>query len=211
VYRNEHTQENAVKTGPNKRLAVLRESIGKTVRMFVEQGITVTQRGTQPFVMWNPHTCKAQRINMPMIPENAELELLEALQGFLDHECAHVFFTPPEKQMAVANAGKRAMLPMMNMIEDIRIEKLLPRKFPGTAANLSRMRSGAFGTILKNICQKALAMPQPQQAMSMMVPAFRSAGDAAADGRGWFLAKRSAPDRQAAQPRASPSDDGDLR
>ncbi|MFK3741017.1 cobaltochelatase CobT-related protein [Massilia sp. TN1-12] len=64
------------------------------------------------------------------------MELLDAIQGFLDHEVAHILFTefPLMGQAQKFGAGG-----MLNLIEDSRIERAMAERFQGSAENMARM------------------------------------------------------------------------
>jgi hypothetical protein len=121
----------------------LRDSLGKTVRLLTKQGIDVQFRGHQPFVQTRGN--KVQRLVLPELNDSAPPELIEALQGFLDHEVGHIFFTPFANAEKFA-AGNRTRHSLCNIIEDIRLEKLLPRELPGTKENLERMYDSVMPT-----------------------------------------------------------------
>lgn len=114
----------------------LRDSLAKTVRLLTKQGVDVQFRGHMPFVQTRGD--KVMRLVLPEINDNAPDELIEALQGYLDHEVGHIFYTPFAKAEKFAR-GNRVRHSLANIIEDIRLEKLLPRELPGTKENLERM------------------------------------------------------------------------
>lgn len=130
----------------------LRDSLGKTVRLLTKQGIDVQFRGHQPFVQTRGN--KAIRLVLPELNDNAPDELIEALQGFLDHEVGHIFFTPFARGEKFA-AGNRVRHSLCNIVEDIRLEKLLPRELPGTKENLERMYDSVMDTFFGPVAMKA--------------------------------------------------------
>jgi hypothetical protein len=134
------------------RATSLRDSLAKTVKLLTKQGIDVQFRGHQPFVQTKGN--KAVRLVLPEINDNAPPELLEALQGFLDHEVGHIFYTPFARGEKFA-AGNRTRHSLCNIIEDIRLEKLLPRDLPGTKDNLERMYESVMPTFFGPTALKA--------------------------------------------------------
>lgn len=130
----------------------LRDSLGKTVRLLTKQGIEVQFRGHQPFVQTRGN--KVTRLVLPEINDSAPPELIEALQGFLDHEVGHIFFTPFANAEKFA-AGNRVRHSLCNIVEDIRLEKLLPRDLPGTKENLERMYDSVMPTFFGPTALKA--------------------------------------------------------
>jgi cobalamin biosynthesis protein CobT len=116
-----------------ERIHVMREAIVKITQILAGKKISVTQVGTQAYVQSDS---KGQpiRVNLPYIPDNATQELLDALQGYLDHEVAHIMFTdfndmPKAQSMGIGG--------MYNVMEDTRIERLMAERFEGSAENLS--------------------------------------------------------------------------
>jgi cobalamin biosynthesis protein CobT len=70
------------------------------------------------------------------LSESMTDEDLALVDGYLDHECSHVRFTNFDVFKNVKNNNQHEMT---NLIEDIRIEKLIGLKYPGAAINLNRM------------------------------------------------------------------------
>ncbi|MCL2874684.1 MAG: hypothetical protein FWF12_00015 [Betaproteobacteria bacterium] len=117
----------------NERVLVLRDAVVKITQMLSGQGIQVTQRGISAYVK-SDREGRPIQVNLPYLPDNATEELCMAIQGFLDHEVAHILFT----DFALMNtAGNQSLHQMVNALEDPRIEKCMARKFAGSAHNLS--------------------------------------------------------------------------
>lgn len=126
-------------------ILVLREVVKKLIPMLTERKLRVTQDGTQAYVRCNAKTNQPELINIPAINEGASLDFIRAIQGFLDHEVAHVLFTDfslygcdPRKP------GSKTINPrfvnMHNIVEDTMIERLIVGKFPGSVKNLNSVR-----------------------------------------------------------------------
>lgn len=130
----------------------LRDSLGKTVRLLTKQGVDVQFRGVQPFV--GSRGNKVTRLVLPEINDNAPPELIEAIQGFLDHEVGHIFYTPFARSEKFSK-GNRVRKSLTNIVEDIRLEKLLPRDLPGTKENLERMYESVMDTFFGKVALKA--------------------------------------------------------
>jgi cobaltochelatase CobT len=60
--------------------------------------VKVTQQGTSAFVQFDTKTNAPMRVNLPYLPDDATDELLNAVQGFLDHEVAHILFTDNQRR-----------------------------------------------------------------------------------------------------------------
>jgi cobalamin biosynthesis protein CobT len=116
-----------------ERIYVMREAIVKITQILAGKHINVTQVGTQAYVQ-SDSKGRPIRVNLPYIPDNATIELLDALQGYLDHEVAHIMFTdfndmPKAQSMGIGG--------MYNVMEDTRIERLMAERFEGSAENLA--------------------------------------------------------------------------
>lgn len=118
----------------NDRIYALRESVVIITQMLAGKSIKVTQRGMQACVTPDEHG-RPVSVNLPYIPDNATDELCEAIQGFLDHEVAHIMFTDFKAFNNIAhNPGLHNLA---NIIEDARIEKLMGKAYQGCANNLA--------------------------------------------------------------------------
>lgn len=149
------------------RIEIFRESTKKVVAMLSEKKVAVTQRGATAYVRYDERTGLPVQVNIPFIPDTASDELLTAIQGFIDHEVAHIFFTDPSC-MGLAKGKK--VKSFLNMIEDSRIEKLMAEKFAGSGLNLRNV--GEF--FLKNITDKHLAEFPDKPFNALIVPAIRA-------------------------------------
>lgn len=77
-----------------------------------------------------------QKIVLPNFQEVSE-ELEKDLNGYLDHEVSHVKFTQFPEALKVISAYHKDML---NGAEDIRIERLMMKEYPGTENHLVPLR-----------------------------------------------------------------------
>lgn len=139
----------------------LRDSLAKTVRLLTRQGIEVQFRGHQPFVKSRGN--KATVLVLPELNDNASPDLIEAIQGYLDHEVGHIFYTPFARA-AKGAAKSRIKAQLLNIVEDIRLEKLLPRDLPGTKENLERMYEKFIPTMCDKPVKEAIATGNPSTA-----------------------------------------------
>lgn len=119
----------------NDRVVILRESVVKITQMLSGKGIKVTQQGVNAYVKAD-HNGTPVLVNLPYLPDNAGEDLCLAIQGFLDHEVAHILFTE-FNLMGQANKLGRQIGFMLNALEDPRIEKEMAKRFQGSAYNLS--------------------------------------------------------------------------
>lgn len=144
----------------------LRETLAKTVRLLIKDGIEVRFRGHQPYVASKGD--KAVMLVLPELNDNASPELLSAIQGYLDHEVGHILYTPFEQQMKFAGKCLKRKT-MLNIVEDIRLEKLLPRDLPGTKDNLERMYETAIPVLWAPPCAKGVASPDASTRFSAVI------------------------------------------
>lgn len=127
---------------------VLREVVKKLIPMLVQRNIKVTQMGTEAYVKADTHTKQPVSINIPAITDDAEADFILAIQGFLDHEVAHVLFTdfslygcdPRKSSKKSTKKSKERFINMHNIIEDTMIERLIVKEFPGSVKNLHSVR-----------------------------------------------------------------------
>jgi len=117
----------------NERVLALRDAVVKITQMLSGKGIEVTQRGVNAYVKADAAGRPVQ-VNLPYLPDNATEDLVNAIQGFLDHEVAHILFSDFN---LTSKAGKMGVHSMFNIVEDARIEKLMAQKFTGSGHNLS--------------------------------------------------------------------------
>lgn len=155
-----------------KMAAAMRDGLAKTARLLVKDGIRVTMQGSTPLVEYK--NGKISRLNLPPLPDDADPKLLVAMQGYLDHEVAHIHFTDWPATERIQRYERR-LASMVNLIEDIRIEKLIPEMFPGSKLNLERMRRGVFYETLNGHAKKAiLSGNKTSIILAMIVPGFRA-------------------------------------
>lgn len=100
------------------------EKLGRILS--AQYGITVVFEGDQAMT-------DGKTITLPMFP-NPSKELVQELNGFLDHEVAHVKFTGFEE---LPHIKTRFHKDMLNAVEDTRIERLMIQEFPGTQFHLN--------------------------------------------------------------------------
>lgn len=115
------------------KVEVLRETIKIVVSALSEKTVPVTQAGARAFVEWHPVTGQPKRINIPYVPDNASDRLIKAVQGFVDHECAHVLFTDFKCVKAAIKSGAGMV---GNILEDTYIEREMKKLYAGSRHNL---------------------------------------------------------------------------
>lgn len=138
----------------NREILILRQTVVKLTQLLTGMGLNVTQQGTSAFVQVDQRTQKPIRINIPNIPDEAKPELLMAIQGFVDHEVAHVLFTD-WSIVRKSNAKGEKFNALRNLLEDTFIEREMAKKFPGSAFNVKQLHnfflSDITGPALKQV------------------------------------------------------------
>ena len=132
-------------TASPKRIRLVRESVSKVVHLLSGKRVPVTQKGSRAFVQTDPETLAPIKVNIPVIEDSATNVMLDAIQGFIDHEVAHILFTDDAVGVA-ANQESAALGRYWNIVEDTFIERRMSKEFLGAGHNLSntRNRKGRF-------------------------------------------------------------------
>jgi hypothetical protein len=158
-----------------KEIQELREVIAKLVPLLTGKGLVVTQRGTKAYVSVHRVTKKPERVNIPNVSDNADADFIRAIQGFIDHECAHVLYTDWESYLLPGDPEDpkiKRQQNMVNIIEDTFIERRIVVDLPGARRNLSDTRR----FFLERVTGPALASAAtPQEQLSyLIVPMMRA-------------------------------------
>lgn len=143
----------------SSRIAIIREAIDKVTNILSGRGIKVTQRGMKAFVE-SDDAGKPLRVNLPFLPDTASDELVAAVQGFLDHEVAHLLFTDFNAVRDAHNESPN-LGSTHNFCEDVYIERKMRQKFKGSNKN--------FTVLSEFFCKKFLD-PQLEKAREVDTP-----------------------------------------
>lgn len=143
----------------NKDIAILREVVGKLTQMLAGMGLRVTQMGAQAYVKTDKDG-KPNHVNIPHIPDNAGEDLILAIQGFIDHEVAHIFFTEFMLSKEAMKKGGASLFSLLNIVEDPRIETCMGKRFPGSKLNIERLHGFFFERVTKANVQKAKSIEE---------------------------------------------------
>ncbi len=80
-----------------------------------------------------------KNIYLPSLPDDIPKDLLRAIHGWVDHECAHIC---ENTDMKVAKEFRERFGPhgffLLNILEDLRVEEGMRKRFPGSGYNLAR-------------------------------------------------------------------------
>ena len=102
------------------------------------------KRGIEIVVNGSVAGTSGSKIVIPQLPENDTAWTLA--RGYIDHESAHI----KETDMYTFQSASDKERPLLNIIEDIRCEKIISDRFPGCAVNLKNLvkvltENGHFG------------------------------------------------------------------
>jgi hypothetical protein len=161
----------------NNEVMILREVVVKITQLLAGMGLKVTQRGTKAFVGTCKRTHKPEVVNIPYLPDNASKELILAIQGFIDHEVAHILETDFSVHAAIDKVTKDYphLRAIWNTLEDTFIERQMARRFAGSGYNLERLHEFFLSDITTPVYTAALAKGDADTAFSaLFVPAFRA-------------------------------------
>lgn len=163
----------------NEKLLELREVVTKLVPMLAGRGIRVTQMGTRAYVKTDVKTLQPLLVNIPMIPENADESFIAAIQGFIDHEVAHVLHTDWKfyggenlTENDLRDPKVQSFITTHNIVEDTMIERLMAITFPGSKHNIHKLREHFIAKITKPALAKAKT--PKQRFVYLLVPIMRA-------------------------------------
>ncbi len=91
-------------------------------------------------VIFQGNSCHTdgKTIYLPSLPDDVPDDLVNALRGWADHECAHAIFTKTDvKSDFVEEHGEEAFS-VLNVMEDARVEELMAQSYPGAGLNIER-------------------------------------------------------------------------
>ena len=151
----------------HRDIAILREAIVKIAQILADKNVIVTQQGIQAFVEY-ARDGSIKRVNLPYIPDNASEELIVAIQGFLDHEIAHVLFTVSKVVIRATDDGP-LMRGLHNILEDTMIERLMARKFRGSQFNLAKLHGFFLDEMTNPGFEKAMAAGDMGQVFNCLI------------------------------------------
>lgn len=87
-------------------------------------------------------------IYLPPLPDNAPEDLVDAMQGYLDHETGHILFSDFTPNKALSE--DQALYACVNTIEDVRVEQRMVELFPGSEYNLKNAHTWIYSSIKDN-------------------------------------------------------------
>lgn len=158
-----------------QRIAIVRESITKIAQILSDGKVLVTQAGVKAFVNYDKNTMKATRVNLPMLPDDASDELIEAVQGFLDSEIGKVLYADGKSNLRAAHEN---MSGLYNPLESFFCEKEMVKNFAGSRHNLAHMHQTFVDKFIEPKLKEAIANGADEQELFQVlaIPALRAWG-----------------------------------
>lgn len=138
-----------------KEVQDFRDCVKRVVAMLSGKQIPVAERGNEAYVRYNRRG-EPVLVNIPSIPDDASLTLMNAVRGFLDHEVAHILFTEPKVAMQMRERGKAPSTGLWNALEDVFIERRMGQVFNGTRRNLLTTQSLVIDKYFRNKVPEAV-------------------------------------------------------
>lgn len=132
-------------------------SVEVVTQAISQKKIPVSFMGTEAFTQYNEGV--PSRIVLPVVTETTSQEAKKNIQGYLDHEAAHVLYSDGTEletchKRIVSKFGRevgQACLHVVNRFEDARIEKLLGQRYKGCAENLDELLESLTNQSLQDI------------------------------------------------------------
>lgn len=159
----------------SKRISIVRESITKIAKILTEDKVSVTQSGVRAFVKYDEKTMKPLRVNLPMLPDDASEELIDAVQGFLDGEISRVLYADSKSAL---RSQYEQLDGIYKPIESLFCEKKMVEAYAGSRHNLNNMHQEFVDRFVEPKLKEALANGVDEVGLFQVlaVPALRAWG-----------------------------------
>ena len=112
----------------------------KVLESAIEKVSRVLTRRYGMEVVFQGNSCKTdgKTIYLPSLPDDLPDDLLEAVRGWADHECAHAIFTETGVRGEFEKEFGTRAFSVLNTLEDARVERLMARSYPGSGVNIEQ-------------------------------------------------------------------------
>lgn len=134
-----------------------RESIGSVVRALSAKKIKVTQRGSRPEIVYKDG--KPISVNIPTLPDDADLNLIKAIRGFIDMKVASILFTAENLPKNVTESK------FFQSVESARVEREINAIYPGTETNIRN----AFSFVVKKSLGEKIKEAKSEQEIASII------------------------------------------
>jgi len=113
--------------------------------------------------------CKTdgKTIYLPSLPDSVPDTVLGAIRGWCDHEAAHIIYTQTRLGPKFQREHGPRAFGVLNVLEDARIERLMARRYPGSALNLD----DAFEFVSKRAARRITQDPFQQFTSALYIKA----------------------------------------
>lgn len=112
----------------------LQEVLIKTTKILAGKNIKVVLEGFAPCVEYSPATKEPTRIMLPALPLGTPHKLVQAIHGYIDHECSHIKFSDSSD---ICDETKSKLWHYIhNCIEDPRVNRKMGEYYPGSGKNI---------------------------------------------------------------------------
>ena len=106
----------------------------------MQQSAAVFGRNKETFVVFEGEGAKTdgKEIQLPSLPDDMEFTTEEAMvmRGYLDHEAGHVRHTNFDDVGKFGETCSEQAFAIANCLEDVRLERLVMKEYPGSVKNL---------------------------------------------------------------------------
>lgn len=156
-----------------RRINLVRETIGKVTRIISEtKNVSVTQAGSEAFVK-RDNAGNPTQINIPSIADDASDAYLDAIQGFMDKECAEVLFIDHAVRREVEKQKDEELSSIFKLVEECFTERQMRMKYEGSKVNLAKVSDIYIDRIVKPQLAQAITEGKPEQELfKIIAPSF---------------------------------------
>ena len=120
----------------------LRRLAEPLLQLLVGRGLVVRFRGTSVDTQFDAEGRPAE-ITLPLLPDSVDEAVLEVFQGHIDRAAARALFTRRTEATSLLTRNPLAAR-IFRALEDARTERLMQKRFPGSAYNLERYYERLF-------------------------------------------------------------------
>lgn len=102
------------------------------------------------FSMNTPVGVSGRTITLPPVTPDTPQDMVDAIQGYLDHQAAMLLFSNVTRFDIAKSKNREEFATVLNMVEGLRVERVLSSIYPGTENNFRNAYALVLGNLLKN-------------------------------------------------------------
>lgn len=149
-----------MKKPTNSEIAAFKDSIQGVVRALSEKHVKVTQMGVKASVDYDSRG-NVRSVNIPVLSDGADLDLMNSIRGFIDHEVAGILFSDslfrPENSMRHETGDvKKSATGIYDIIEGYRVDREMIKRFPGSAKNIGHVEKRVINGAIRDSISEAV-------------------------------------------------------